>query len=88
LFRQENCFIRKNVKYFPKISIASTNTKKKSLFTKKILKKMKNSKEQGLLGGERKLVCADTSAQEAELDRLIYALYDLTEEEIKIVVKL
>ncbi len=27
----------------------------------------------------------DTSAQEAEIDRLVYALYGLSEEEIKIV---
>jgi hypothetical protein len=31
---------------------------------------------------------ADTSAQESEIDRLIYALYDLTEEEIKITEKM
>lgn len=28
---------------------------------------------------------ADTSAQEAEIDRLVYALYGLSEEEIRIV---
>lgn len=28
---------------------------------------------------------ADTSKEEAEIDRLVYALYDLSEDEIKIV---
>lgn len=63
-------------KYFSQIPIASANESQSKVITEKVNK---------ILDLKKADPAADTSALEAEIDQLVYALYELTEEEVKIV---
>lgn len=63
-------------KYFSQIPIAPTNNGQSEALTEKVEEVLMLKKENPE---------ADTSVLEAEIDNLVYELYDLTEEEIVIV---
>ena len=62
--------------FFDKISVKEVSDEENALFKEKVLEIQKQKKFDPQ---------ADTSALEAEIDRLVYDLYGLTEDEIKIV---
>ena len=81
-FYHKNVFLDTEKKVFPKILIANA---------KKFPIKMPSDKT-AIIDLVNQVLCsknnnptADTSAVESEIDRLVYQLYGLTEEEIRIV---